>query len=179
MEELTMGIGSRVQHPEFGKGVVIQVYADSYEITFIDYGRKQILKTFSDLEVLDYVAPEMDLISYEQVERSFIKLIRRLTDIQETVRIGRKWEGGRLILEPGDRNIQNKDMPIDALFHKIILIRDRVRVMEQKINSSTIPEVEKIELQQYITRIYGSLTSFNLLFEEKDDYFVGEKGKSS
>ncbi|MBP6978014.1 MAG: hypothetical protein PHD61_01645 [Bacteroidales bacterium] len=177
MEELTLGIGSRIQHPEFGKGVVIQVYADSYEITFMDYGRKQIMKTFRELEVLDYVAPELDLISYEQVERSFIKLIRRLTDIQETVRIGRKWEGGRIILEPGDMNIQNRDMPIDALFHKIVMIRDRIRVMEQKINSSAIPEVDKIELQQYITRIYGTLTSFNLLFAEKDDYFVGEKSK--
>ncbi len=177
MEELTLGIGSRVQHPEFGKGVVIQVYADSYEITFMDYGRKQIMKTFRDLEVLDYAAPDMDLISYEQVERSFIKLIRRLTDIQETVKIGKKWEGGRIILEPGDKNIQNKDMPIDALFHKIVMIRDRVRVMEQKINTSQIPEVDKIELQQYITRIYGTLTSFNLLFAEKDDYFVGERSK--
>ncbi len=177
MEELTLGIGSRVEHPEFGKGVVIQVYADSYEITFIDYGRKQIMKSFAGMEVLDYVAPDTDLISYEQVERSFIRIIRRLTDIQETVRIGRKWEGGRIILEPSDRNIQNKDMPIDALFHKIVMIRDRLRVMEQKINASTIPEIDKIELQQYVTRIYGTLTSFNLLFAEKDDYFVGEKSK--
>ena len=177
MDELTLGIGSRIQHPEFGKGVIIQVYADSYEITFIDYGRKQIMKTFRDLEVLDYVAPDLDLISYEQVERSFIKLIRRLTDIQETVKIGRKWEGGRIILEPGDKNVQNKDLPIDALFHKIIMIRDRLRVMEQKINTSAIPEIDKIELQQYITRIYGTLTSFNLLFADKEDYFTGEKGK--
>lgn len=177
MEQLTLGIGSRIQHPEFGKGVVIQVYADSYEITFIDYGRKQIMKSFSGLEVLDYVAPETDLISYEQVERSFIRIIRRLTDIQETVLIGKKWEGGRIILEPGDRNVQNKDMPIDALFHKIVMIRDRLRVMEQKINASVIPETDKIELQQYITRIYGTLTSFNLLFAEKDDYFVGDKSK--
>ena len=135
------------------------------------------MKTFPDLQVLDYVAPDLDLISYEQVERSFIKLIRRWTDIQETVKIGRKWEGGRIILEPGDKNVQNKDMPIDALFHKIIMIRDRLRVMEQKINSSSISELEKIELQQYITRIYGTLTSFNLLFAEKDDYFVGGKAK--
>ena len=177
MDELTLGIGSRIQHPEFGKGVIIQVYADSYEITFIDYGRKQIMKTFRDLEVLDYVAPDLDLISYEQVERSFIKLIRRLTDIQETVKIGRKWEGGRIILEPGDKNVQNKDLPIDALFHKIIMIRDRLRVMEQKINTSALPEIDKIELQQYITRIYGTLTSFNLLFADKEDYFTGEKGK--
>ncbi len=177
MEELTLGIGSRVQHPEFGKGVVIQVYADSYEITFMDHGRKQIMKSFRELEVLDYVAPDIDLISYEQVERSFIRIIRRLTDIQETVRIGRKWEGGRIILEPGDRNVQSKDMPIDALFHKIVMIRDRIRVMEQKINASTLSEVDKIELQQYVTRIYGTLTSFNLLFADKEDYFVGDKGK--
>jgi hypothetical protein len=177
MEEITLGIGSRIRHPEFKEGVIIQVYADSYEIIFIDYGRKQIMKSFKGLEVIDYVAPDIDLMSYEEVEKRFTKIIRRFTDIQETVQIGRKWEGGRIILEPGDKNLMPKDMPIDALFHKIILIRDRLRVMEQKINTSSIPEIDKVELQQYITRIYGSLTSFNLLFADKEDYFVGEKSK--
>lgn len=178
MEELTLGIGSRVRHPEFSQGVVIQVYADSYEIVFMDYGRKQIMKSFKGLETIDYVAPDIDLISYEEVERRFTNIIRRFTDIQETIALGRKWVGGRIILEPGDQNIQKRDLPIDALFHKIIMVRDRLRVMEQKINSSSIPEIEKVELQQYITRIYGSLTSFNLLFAEKEDHFVGERGKS-
>jgi hypothetical protein len=177
MENLTLGIGTRIVHPEFGGGVVIQVYSDAYEITFIDHGTKQILKSFQGLKVTDFVSQETDLLSYEKMEKRFINIIRRFSDMQETVVMAKKWIGGRLILEPGDKDLQGKDMPIDAIFHKIVMIRDRVRVMEQKINSSNLPEADKIELQQYITRIYGSLTSFNVLFAEKDDYFIGDKGK--
>ena len=177
MEDLTLGIGTRVVHPEFGAGVVIQVYSDAYEITFIDHGTKQILKSYQGLKVTDFAGMETDLLSYEKMEKRFITIIRRFSDLQETVHMAKKWSGGRLVLEPGDKNVQGKDMPIDALFHKIVMIRDRVRVMEQKINSSNIPEDDKIELQQYITRIYGSLTSFNVLFADKDDYFIGDKSK--
>ncbi|MCX6234387.1 MAG: hypothetical protein NT175_06620 [Bacteroidetes bacterium] len=177
MENLTLGIGTRIVHPEFGAGVVIQVYSDAYEITFIDHGTKQILKSFQGLKVTDFVSQETDLLSYEKMEKRFLNIIRRFSDLQETVTMAKKWIGGRLILEPGDKDLQGKDMPIDILFHKIVMIRDRLRVMEQKVNSSNLPEVDKIEIQQYITRIYGSLTSFNVLFAEKDDYFIGDKGK--
>jgi hypothetical protein len=98
-------------------------------------------------------------------------------DISEIVPIGDKWKGGKLILDPGQAGLASKEIPIDAFFHKIIMVRDRVRVMEQKINSSKLEEIEKVELQQYITRIYGSLTTFNVLFKSQTDYFVGEKSK--
>lgn len=174
MDNITLGIGSRVKHPEFGKGVVIQVYADAYEITFIDYGTKTILKTYAGIEVLDYVGSELDLVSFEKVERVFTKLLRRITDIQETVPIGSRWRGGMMVLEPGDKSLKSKEIPIDGFFHKIVMVRDRLRVMEQRINSSKLEEDEKVNLQQYITRIYGSLTTFNILFADKDDYFVGD-----
>ena len=88
-----------------------------------------------------------------------------------------KWKGGKLILDPGDGTASN-EMPIDTFFHKMVMVRDRIRVMEQKINSSkNLDDQEKVDLQQYITRIYGSLTSFNVLFKAKGDHFVGEKGK--
>lgn len=169
-----MGIGSRVKHPEFGKGVVIQVYADAYEITFIDYGTKSILKSFKGIEVLDYVGSEMDLVSFEKVERVFTRLLRRITDIQETVSIGDRWRGGMLVLKPANPALKSKEVPIESFFHKIVMVRDRLRVMEQRINSSELEEDEKISLQQYITRIYGSLTTFNVLFADKEDYFVGD-----
>jgi hypothetical protein len=79
-----------------------------------------------------------------------------------------------MTLQPGDRNLQSKEIPIEAFFHKIVMVRDRLRVMEQRINSSDLTDEEKVNLQQYVTRIYGSLTTFNILFAEKDDYFVGE-----
>ncbi len=174
MEHITLGIGSRVKHPEFGKGVVIQIYADAYEITFIDYGTKSILKSFKGIEVLDYVGSEMDLVSFEKVERVFTRLLRRITDIQETVSIGDRWRGGMLVLKPANPALKSKEVPIESFFHKIVMVRDRLRVMEQRINSSKLEEDEKISLQQYITRIYGSLTTFNVLFADKEDYFVGD-----
>jgi hypothetical protein len=73
--------------------------------------------------------------------------------------------------------LASKEIPVDTFFHKIIMVRDRLRVMEQKINASSIEEIEKIELQQYITRIYGSLTTFNVLFKTPTHYFVGDKTK--
>lgn len=173
--DLTLGIGSRVIHSQYGKGVVIQVYADAYEITFIDYGTKTILRSFAGLEVLDYVGGETDLLSFEKVERIFTKIIRKFSDIQEMVPMGTKWNGGIMTLQPGDRNLKPKEVPIEAFFHKIVMVRDRLRVMEQRINSSDLTDEEKVNLQQYLTRIYGSLTTFNVLFADKEDYFVGDQ----
>ncbi len=176
MENITPGIGSRVSHPEFGNGVVIQVYSDSFEITFMDYGVKTVTKSFDKLKVLDHHGSETDLISYEKVERVFRKMLTSITDIQHPVYLGDKWRGGKLILKPGNDALKEKEMPIDAFFHKIVMVRDRLRVMEQRINAAKgLNDEEKVALQQYITRIYGSLTSFNVLFTDKDDYFVGEK----
>lgn len=178
MENLALGIGSRVEHPEFGKGVVIQVYNDIYEITFIDFGVKSIARSFANLKVLDYRGTEEDLVSFEKVEKVFRKLLNSVTDIQQVVHIGDKWKGGTLILKPGRSDLQSKEIPIDGFFHKIVMLRDRVRVMEQKVNASKgLDDDEKVAIQQYITRIYGSLTSFNILFAEKEDHFVGEKTK--
>lgn len=175
MEGISYGIGSRVKHKEFGAGVVIQVYSDSYEITFIDYGTKTILKSFTGLESIDYVGDETDLLSFEKVERVFTRLLRKYSDIQEVVPLGSKWKNGLMVLQPGDTNLKGKEMPIDTFFHKIVMVRDRLRVMEQRINASDLSDEEKVNLQQYITRIYGSLTSFNVLFADKDDYFVGDQ----
>jgi len=176
MEELALGIGSRVEHPEFGKGVIIQVYNDNYEITFIDYGAKTIARSFDKLKVLDFRGTEDDLLSFEKVEKVFRKLLNSISDIQEIVHLGEKWKGGMLILKPGRSDLQSKEIPIDTFFHKIVMLRDRLRVMEQKINASKgLDDEDKVSLQQYITRIYGSLTTFNVLFDDKEDYFVGDR----
>ena len=99
-----------------------------------------------------------------------------MSDISEIVPLGDRWKGGNMLLQPEDKSLKPKEMPIEAFFHKIVMVRDRLRVMEQRINASKLEEEEKINLQQYITRIYGSLTSFNVLFKNKEDQFVGEKG---
>lgn len=96
----------------------------------------------------------------------------------EHVSLGSKWTGGKMILQPGDKNMAIKEIPIDAFFHKIVMLRDRLRVLEQRINSHDIlTDEDKVNMQQYITRIYGSLTTFNVLFKFPHDQFVGEKSK--
>ncbi len=175
MSTETLGIGSRVSHPQYGAGVVIQVSGEAYEITFIEHGTKQILRSFEGLEIIEAADTPADSVSWEKVEKSMIRILRRFTDLQENIPLGNKWSGGKVLIQPGDPGLQGKEIPIDGLFHKIVMVRDRLRVMEAKINASNLSDEEKVELQQYITRIYGSLTTFNVLFRNKEDYFVGEK----
>ncbi len=94
------------------------------------------------------------------------------------VPLAQKWEGGMIQLLPGKSELQGKELPIDAFFHKVVMVRDRLRTLEQKINAHPkLSDAEKVDMQQYITRVYGSLTSFNVLFREKSDQFVGAKGE--
>ncbi|HPE33909.1 MAG TPA: hypothetical protein PLI65_03845 [Bacteroidales bacterium] len=175
MENKNLGIGSRVKHPDFGIGVVIQVSSEYFEIVFAEHGWRRIRRETDEFEIIDIMEPDLDLVSLEQVESMFIKVLRRFSDIQETVEMGDKWSGGKIILEPGRNDLTSKEIPIEAFFHKIVMVRDRLRVMEQRINSSNLSDEEKLNLQQYITRIYGSLTTFNVLFKYKGDQFIGEK----
>jgi hypothetical protein len=175
MENLIFGIGSRVRHAKFGAGVVIQVWPDNYEIAFMDHGVKQIIHGAEQLEIIDFRSQDPDQLSFDKVEKLLVKILRKFSDIQETVPLGEKWAGGKIILQPGLSGLQSKEVPIDAFFHKIVMVRDRLRVMEQRVNASKLSDEEKVDIQQYITRIYGSLTTFNILFADKEDYFVGEK----
>ena len=169
-----LGISSRIDHPEHGKGVVTNVTSKHYWVTFIDKGLETI-DIDSEFEIIEVAEDDVDTISFFEVERSLKAILRKWSDVSEVVAIADKWKGGKLILEPGDTNLQSKELLIDTFFHKITMVRDRLRVMEQKINSSNLEEQEKIDLQQYITRSYGSLTSFNVLFKLKSQQFVGQK----
>lgn len=171
-----LGIGSRITHPEYGKGVITNVSSTDYWVTFIENGLETIALDDS-FEIIEAAENEVDTISFSEVEKSLRDLLKKWSDVSEIVPIGDKWKGGKIILEPGQAGLASKEIPIDTFFHKIVMVRDRLRVMEQKINSSKIEEIEKIELQQYITRIYGSLTSFNILFKSPTNHFVGEKSK--
>jgi hypothetical protein len=169
-----IGIGSRVNHQSFGKGVVINVRSDAYVITFIESGYKEIPLSDS-LEVLDEMVPDTDMVSTYEVERTLKKLLQRWSDITEEVPLGDKWKNGKMILQPGSAGLAPKELPIDQFFNKIVMVRDRLRVLEQRVNSSNLDNEEKVNIQQYITRIYGSLTTFNVLFKYKEDQFIGEK----
>jgi hypothetical protein len=171
-----LGIGSRINHAEYGKGVVTNVSSKEYWVTFIDGGLETI-DLDSEFEVIEAAENEVDTISFYDVEQSLLSILKKWNGLGEPVAIGDKWKGGNMKLVPGQAGLAHKDVPIDVFFHKIVMLRDRLRVMEQKINASNLEEIEKVELQQYITRIYGSLTTFNILFKSQSDYFVGEKTK--
>jgi hypothetical protein len=89
-----------------------------------------------------------------------------------------RWQGGELILKPGRAGVQEKAIPLESFFHKIVLVRERLRVLEQKINSHPkLDDSDRLELQDYITRIYGSFTTFNVLFDDRTDWFVGQSAE--
>ncbi|UMB59576.1 hypothetical protein MHL31_10850 [Lutibacter sp. A80] len=172
-----LGIGSRIKHTEFGLGVVTNVTSKHYWVTFIENGLETI-DLDSDFEVIESVEDEVDTVSFYEVENTLKNMLKQWSDISEVIPIADRWKGGKLIIEPKDTNLASKEIPIDTFFHKIVMVRDRVRVMEQKINSSKLlDDQEKIDLQQYITRIYGSLTTFNVLFKIKEHQFSGAKSK--
>lgn len=173
-----LGIGSRINHSDYGKGVVTNVTSRHYWVTFIDNGLETI-ELDSEFEVIERTnADDVDTVSLFDVESSLVDILKKWSDASEIVPIADKWKGGNLILEPGDTALQSKEVPIDTFFHKVVMVRDRLRVMEQKINSSkNLDEQEKIDLQQYITRCYGSLTTFNVLFKQKTQQFSGQSTK--
>lgn len=170
-----LGKGSRIKHPKFGVGVVIDASPAAYSITFIQHGTMEI-PLQSELEVIDAVSPERDSVSFKAIEKTIAQLLQKWADIQEIVPLGAKWEGGVMLLQPADKSLKAKEIPIESFFHKIVMVRDRLRVMEQRINSSDLSDEEKVNLQQYITRIYGSLTTFNLLFKQDEHQFKGTSG---
>ncbi|TXF91606.1 hypothetical protein FUA23_00025 [Neolewinella aurantiaca] len=174
-ETTTLGVGSRVRHPAYGEGVVVKLYKAAYDVVFMSHGMKPVGRDFSGWDVIERIEPD-EAVSFNEAEEALVRILRTYNGIQETTELGDRWDGGTLILKPGEEGMATKEMPIDTFFHKIVMVRDRLRVMEQRINSSSMTDEEKVNLQQYITRIYGSLTSFNVLFRRKEDHFKGSKG---
>jgi hypothetical protein len=177
MDQLLLGIGTRLQHTHYGPGVIVGVRYAAYLISFINHGIKEIDKTDDKLEEIIPENVTEEIETHSDVERSLLKILRQWSSPEELVPLGDKWVGGTMLLQPKDMGQKPKEVPIDIFFHKIVMTRDRLRVLEQQINShKRLSDEDKVNLQQYITRIYGSLTTFNVLFRNKEDWFVGEKG---
>lgn len=151
----------------------------TYLISFIYHGVKEIDKNDTNL---DEIIPENvteEIETHSDVERSLLKILRLWGGFSEVVPLGDRWQKGTLILQPADKSLKGKELPIEDFFHKIVMLRDRLRVLEQQINAhKKLTDEDKVALQQYITRIYGTLTTFNVLFRNKEQWFVGEKGSS-
>ena len=119
------------------------------------------------------VTPSMHIDEFREIVREVIAQELGITDVSLTGR----WQGGTLILQPGDVGSKPKEIPLENFFHKIVMLRDRLRVLESKINGhKSLTDEDKVELQQYVTRIYGTLTTFNILFASKEDHFQGSGG---
>lgn len=172
-----LGIGSRIKHNQLGDGVVVNEKSVVYTVTFINHGLREIRKDDdSAVEVIDQLDPDTDMVSMFDIERILTTSIKKYIEYPEPVEIAQKWKGGKMILHPFDKNLQAKEISIDSLFHKVVMVRDRLRTLEQRINANTkLEDIEKVNLQQYITKIYGSLTTFNILFKNEEEKFVGEK----
>ena len=177
MEQTTLGIGTRLQHTQYGPGVIVGIKYATYLISFINHGIKEIDKTD---DKLDEIIPEnvsLEIETHSEVEKSLLKILQLWGGITEHVPLGEKWVKGMMLLQPADKSLKPKEIPVEDFFHKIVMLRDRLRVLEQNINShKKLSDEDKVNMQQYITRCYGSLTTFNVLFKNKEQWFTGEKG---
>ena len=180
MKEQEIAAGTRVKHSLYGMGYVCSASLVNCDIIFergglISFSKKTVAE---DLELLDNSDADSNepKLTLAEVEEVLNAVLEKHNAIEYKVPLGDKWENGTLVLQPNN-GTQPKEMPIETFFHKIVMVRDKLRVLEQNINShKKLTDEEKVDLQQYITRIYGSLTSFNLLFKDKEDYFVGMTG---
>jgi hypothetical protein len=171
----TLGIGSRVKHPAFGEGVITKINVAAYEVCFIQHGLKPVGREYDKWEIIEAI-PANSEVTWSEMEKSLMKILKHWSDISEVVPLGDRWTGGTMILQPKDPSYKSKEIPIESFFHKIVMVRDRLRVMEQRVNAHKgLDDEDKVNLQQYITRIYGSLTTFNVLFKNKEHQFTGEK----
>ena len=178
MDQLNLGIGTRLQHTQYGPGVIVGLRYATYLISFIHHGIKEIDKNDNMLEEIIPENVTEEIETHSDVERSLLKILRLWGGFQEVVSLGERWLNGTMILQPADKSLKPKEVPIEDFFHKIVMLRDRLRVMEQQINAHKgLSDEDKVNLQQYITRIYGTLTTFNVLFRNKEQWFVGEKTK--
>ena len=177
MEQTTLGIGTRLQHTQYGPGVIVGVKYATYLISFINTGIKEIDKTDTALEEIIPENVSAEVETQSETEKSLLKILKMWGGITEIVPLGDKWIKGTMLLQPFDKSLKPKEIPVDDFFHKIVMLRDRLRVLEQNINShKKLTDEEKVNIQQYITRCYGSLTTFNVLFKNKEQWFAGEKG---
>lgn len=171
----TMIQGDLVRHERFGIGRVEETLGvgDDQQCT-VHFSRTDKRTVVAAEELL--VLTDAEIAAYDMMKLAVFEVSRE--DLPQ-IELGARWKGGEMLLKPGDPKLASKSMPVETFFHKIVMVRDRLRVMEAQINGhKVLTDNEKVELQQYITRMYGSLTTFNILFQEKSDHFIGQKGEA-
>jgi len=165
-------IGQCVRHPEYdGTGDVTRIEPKQVEVFFnhgkIILGEDEVGKLIS-LDAVD--TSHIDI--QDIISRTVLATLQSTQADEDPIEMAKKFRNGQLILQPADTSLASKDLDLEVFFHKIVMVRDNLRVLEQKINShKELAELDKVELQQYITRIAGSLTTFNCLFSDKESNF--------
>jgi len=173
----TLHIGQRVRHPQYGGGTVKSLSETVSEILFDDGTRRAVAPEPCGLAPLDPqvavsgLAVPLKQFIHDTVAAAVAQMgLEKPDSVVE--QLGARWHKGKLVLHPADPTLQTKEVPLEVFFHKVVGIRNQLRVLEQKINAhEKLTDGEKIEMQQYITRCYGSLTTFNVLFKTKEDQF--------
>ena len=169
-------VGMKVRHPQYGVGTVKTISESTAEIQFDD-GKRTVAPDTAGVEPAEAHASVSGLgVPLKQfVEETVGQAVRALgLEKADTVitLLGSRWHNGKVVMHPSDPALQTKEVPLETFFHKIVGMRNQLRVLEQKINAhEKLSDAEKIEMQQYITRCYGSMTTFNVLFKEKEDQF--------
>ena len=174
VEELR--IGQKVKHPQYGIGEIKTITEHSVDIQFSDL-KRTISPETSEIEPAEAQAGirGLDVPLARFVEGIVNQTVDRLgLEKPEAAVAGmaNRWRNGKMILKPADAGLQSKEVELEVFFHKIVMVRNNLRVLEQKINASeALSSADKVEWQQYVTRSYGSMTTFNVLFKEKEDQF--------
>ena len=172
----SLHIGMSVRHPQYGLGTVKSISEITADILFTD-GKRTVKLVAAGLEPAEpqAVVSGLNMPLKQFVEQTLDAAVARLgVEKPDSVveQLGLRWHGGKAVLHPADATLQTKEVPLETFFHKVVMVRNNLRVLEQKINAhEKLSDGEKVEMQQYITRCYGSLTTFNVLFKEKEDQF--------
>ena len=173
----SLRIGMKVRHPQFCSGLVKTISEAVAEIQFDDGTKRAIAPEPSGLEPMEPHATVsgLDVPLKQFVEETLAAAVAKLgLEKPDSLveQLGLRWHGGKLVLHPADTTLQTKEVPLEVFFHKVVMVRNNLRVLEQKINAhEKLSDGEKVEMQQYITKSYGSLTTFNVLFKEKEGQF--------
>jgi hypothetical protein len=173
----SLHIGMKVRHPQYGSGTVKTISDITAEIQFDNGDKRAVAPEPSGLEPAEpqMSASGLNLPLKQFVEETVAAALDKLglgKPDAVVEKLGARWHGGKLVLHASDPTLQTKEVPLETFFHKIVMVRNNLRVLEQKINAhEKLTDGEKVEMQQYITRSYGSLTTFNVLFKEKEDQF--------
>lgn len=175
----SLHVGMKVRHPQYGPGVVKSIHEHTAEVRFDD-AQRTVEPNAAGLEPAEALMSVTGLgqplaVFVEETARAVVQAMGLEKPDGAAAELAPRWHQGRMVLHPSDPTLQTKEVPLEVFFHKIVMMRNNLRVLEQKINAhEKLSEAEKVEMQGYLTRCYGSMTTFNVFFRAKDGQFTAK-----